>query len=160
MCNLRQYISLSFDKTIATALVSSRFDCCNSLLYNTANNYIAKLQHVNHFSARALSERNKENIICSPCFSHSVPLWIHGIGTLCIITLFFKICTIAIKPSYQQNQHIRCSLQREIPDSYDQPVVTLFTFLIRLELEGNIVSFHKHIWKLISIKLPNLLKFL
>ena len=41
-------------------------------------------------------------------------------------------------------ENILCSLQQEIPDSYDQSVVTLFTFLIRLELEGNIVSFCQH----------------
>ena len=36
-------------------------DCCNSLLYNTAKNYIAKLQHVKHYLARV--------IICSPRFT-------------------------------------------------------------------------------------------
>ena len=39
---IRRLISLSVAKTIATALVRSRFNYCNSLLYNIANKDIAK----------------------------------------------------------------------------------------------------------------------
>ncbi|KAK2170766.1 hypothetical protein NP493_1143g01039 [Ridgeia piscesae] len=39
-----RFISLSFAKTIATALVSGRFDYCNSILNNSASKDIAKLQ--------------------------------------------------------------------------------------------------------------------
>ena len=43
---IRRFISLSVAKTIATALVNSRLNYCNSLLYNTANKDIAKLQRI------------------------------------------------------------------------------------------------------------------
>ena len=43
---IRWFISLSVAKTIATALVSSRPDYCNSHLYNAANKDIAKLLRV------------------------------------------------------------------------------------------------------------------
>ena len=49
---IRRFISLSLAKSIATALVSSRLDYCNSLLYNTANKDIATLQNVRNYLAR------------------------------------------------------------------------------------------------------------
>ncbi|KAK2186163.1 hypothetical protein NP493_212g05008 [Ridgeia piscesae] len=63
---IRPFISLSIAKTIATALVSSRLDYCNSLLYNTANKDIAKLQRVQNCLASVVTR--------SPHFSRSVPL--------------------------------------------------------------------------------------
>ncbi|KAK2178717.1 hypothetical protein NP493_532g02042 [Ridgeia piscesae] len=62
---IRRKISLSEAKTIATALVSSILDYCNSLLYNTANKDIAKLQRVQHCLAMVVTR--------SPRFSRSVP---------------------------------------------------------------------------------------
>ena len=63
---IRRFLSLSVAETIATALVSSRLDYCNSLLYNTANKDIAKLQRVQNCLARLVTR--------SPRFSRSVPL--------------------------------------------------------------------------------------
>ena len=53
-------------KTIATALVSSRLDYCNSLVYKNANKEIAKLQRFQNGLAKVVAR--------SPCFSRSVPL--------------------------------------------------------------------------------------
>ena len=77
----------SVAKTIATALVSSRLDYCNSLLYNTANKDIAKLQCVQNCLARVVT--------CSPRFSRSVPL-LKSLRWLPVhYRIIFKICTIA-----------------------------------------------------------------
>ena len=51
---IRRFLSLSVAKTIATALVSSRLDYCNSLLYNIANKDIARLQRVQNCLARVV----------------------------------------------------------------------------------------------------------
>ena len=84
---IRRFLSLSVAKTIATALVSSRLDYCNSLLYNTANKDIAKLQRVQHCLARVVTR--------SPRFSRSVPL-LKSLHWLPVhYRIIFKICTIA-----------------------------------------------------------------
>jgi len=62
---IRCYISLSVTKTIATALVTSRLDYCNSLLYNIASQDILKLQCVQNCLARVVTR--------SPQFSHLSP---------------------------------------------------------------------------------------
>ena len=66
LCRIRRFISLSVAKTIATALVSSILDYCNSILYNTANKDIAKLQRVQNCLTRVFTR--------SPRFSRSVLL--------------------------------------------------------------------------------------
>ena len=59
---IRRLLSLSVDKTIATALVSSRLDYCNSLLYNSKTSACPKLfskgSHAfsSFFSLRAASK--------------------------------------------------------------------------------------------------------
>ena len=63
---IRRFISLSVAKTIATALVSSSLDYCNSLLYNTANKDMATLQRVQNCLARVVTRSLR--------FSRSVPL--------------------------------------------------------------------------------------
>ena len=63
---IRLFLSLSVAKTFATALVSSILDYCNSLLHNTANKDIAKLQRVQNCLARVVTRSSR--------FSRSVPL--------------------------------------------------------------------------------------
>ena len=83
----RRFLSLSVAKTIATALVSSILDYCNSLLYNTANKDIAKLQRVQNCLARVVTR--------SPRFSRSVPLLksLHWLPVR--YRIIFKFFTIA-----------------------------------------------------------------
>ena len=76
---IRRYISLSVAKTIATALITSRLDYCNYLLYNIASNDILKLQYVQNCLAEIATR--------SPRFFHSVLLlkslhWVLSISTL------------------------------------------------------------------------------
>ena len=83
---IRRYMSLSVAKTIATALVSSRLDYCNSLLHNIAIKDITKLQRVQNCLARVVTR--------SPRFSRPVPLLksLHWLPVR--YRIIFKICTI------------------------------------------------------------------
>ncbi len=95
---IRRYMSFSVAKTLATALVSSRLDYCNSLLYNIASKDITKLQRVQNCLARVVTR--------SPRFSRSVPLLksLHWLPVR--YRIIFKICTITYhalssrQPSY------------------------------------------------------------
>ena len=120
---IRQFISLSVAKTIATALVSSRLDYCNSLLYNTASKDIAKLQRVQNCLARVVTY--------SPNFSHSVPL-LKSLHWLPVhYRIIFIICAIN-SPSSTLIYTISIFIFNANPSKKfqtAQPVVTLFTSL-------------------------------
>ena len=79
-------MSLSVAKTIATPLVSSILDYCNSLLHNIAIKDITKLQRVQNCLARVVTR--------SPRFSRSVSLLksLHWLPVR--YRIIFKICTI------------------------------------------------------------------
>ena len=51
---IRRHIPLSTAKTISNALISSRLDCCNSLLNNIAKQDLSKLQCVQNCLARVV----------------------------------------------------------------------------------------------------------
>jgi hypothetical protein len=89
LCPIRCYISLSVTKTIATGLITSRLEYCNSLLYNIA--FILKRQCVQN---------------CLFRFSHSVTL-LKSLHLFPVLSrIIFKLCTIAYQilssrePSY------------------------------------------------------------
>ena len=84
---IRRLISRFVAKTIATALVTSTRDYSYSLLYNTANKDIAKLQRVQFFLAKVVTR--------SPRFCRSVPL-LKSLHWLPVhYRIIFKICTRA-----------------------------------------------------------------
>ena len=87
ICLIHRFLSLSVAKTIAKALVSSRLDYYNSLLYNTANKDIAQVQYVQNCLARLVmhSLRFSRSMSLLKLF-HWLPLHYH---------IIFKICTIA-----------------------------------------------------------------
>jgi len=64
--HIRRYIYLSVAKTIAKALITSRLDYSNSLLYNTVSKDILKLHCVLNYLARVVTRSLR--------FPHSVPL--------------------------------------------------------------------------------------
>ncbi|KAK2149636.1 hypothetical protein LSH36_443g03020 [Paralvinella palmiformis] len=74
-------------KLIATALITSRLDCCNSLRYSIASKHILKLQWVHSCLARVVTR--------TPRVSHSVPplKYLHWLPVQSHI--IFKLCTIA-----------------------------------------------------------------
>ena len=63
---IRRHLDLDSAKLLATALVSSCLDYCNSLLYGIADIDLTRLQHVQNRLARLLTK--------SPPFTCSVPL--------------------------------------------------------------------------------------
>ena len=63
---IRRHLDLNSAKLLANALVSSRFDYCNSVLSGNAETDLTKLQHVLKRLAHVVTK--------SPPFTHSVPL--------------------------------------------------------------------------------------
>ena len=151
------FLSLSVAKTIATALVSSRLDYCNSLLYNTANKDIARLQRVQNCLARVVSR--------SPRFSSSVPLLksMH-------YRIIFKICTVSYQalasnqPTYLNSMLTPARNSRELRSTSSNPLYiprvktkagtrafsvaapTLWNSLpVSVKSKGNIVSFRRRL---------------
>ena len=64
--HIRRHLDLDSAKLLATALVSSHLDYCNSLLYGIADIYLTRLQRVQNQLARLVTK--------SPPFTRSLPL--------------------------------------------------------------------------------------
>ena len=91
---VRKHLSLQTSIALANALVSSRLDYCNSLLYAIPAKYLNKLQRVQNSLARVVT--------LSPKFSHTSPL-LKQLHWLPIISrIHFKIATITYKTIYNQ----------------------------------------------------------
>ena len=155
---IRRFLSLSVAKTIAAALVSSRLDYCNSLLYNTANKDIARLQRVQNCLAS------------SPRFSSSVPR-LKSLHWLPVhYRIIFKICTISYQalaskqPIYLNSMLTPARNSRELRSTSSNPLYiprvkkkagtrafsvaapTLWNSLpVSVKSEGNIVSFRRRL---------------
>ena len=115
-------MSFAVTKTIATALVSSRLDYCNSLYRNIALKDIWKLQYMQNCLARVITR--------SPHISHSLPLLksLHWLPVrYCII---FKMCTITYQALSSKHQHIyiHCSLLQDSPDIFNHLILIYFLF--------------------------------
>ena len=63
---IRRHLDLDSAKLLATALMSSRLDYCNSLLYGIADIDLTRLQRVHNQLARLVTQ--------SPPFTRSIPL--------------------------------------------------------------------------------------
>jgi hypothetical protein len=63
---IRRHLSMTTAKALANALVSSRLDYCNSLLYNIAAKDLSRLQRVQNCLARVVFK--------APRFCHTTPL--------------------------------------------------------------------------------------
>ena len=159
---IRRFVSLSVAKTIATALVSSRLDYCNSLLYNTANKDVARLQCVQNCLARIVTR--------SPRFSSSVP-FLKSLHWLPVhYRIIFKICIISYQalaskqPTYLNSMLTPARNSRELRSTSSNPLYiprvktkagtrafsvaapTLWNSLpVSVKSEGNIVSFRRRL---------------
>ena len=58
IARIRRYFTLDATKTLVLALVTSRLDYCNSLLYGLPANHLAKMQHLNNVCARHHKNRS------------------------------------------------------------------------------------------------------
>ena len=101
LCRIRKHLNLDQAKCLATALVSSRLDYCNSLLYGVSSKDMLKLQRVQNCLARVVSRAGR--------FASSTPL-LHSLHWLPIsFRIKFKILTLTYntllsgKPSYLGN---------------------------------------------------------
>ena len=86
---IRRHLDLDSAKLLATALVSSRLDYCNSLLYGIADIDLTRLQRVQNQLARLVTK--------SPPFTHSIPLLrslvlcLFGTTCLCLSVQSFQL---------------------------------------------------------------------
>ena len=91
------HLDLDSAKLLANALVSSRFDYCNSLLSGIAETDLTKLQCVLNRRARVVTK--------SPPFTRSVPL-LRSLHWLPVIyRVHFKICLLTYK-ALQEEQPV------------------------------------------------------
>ena len=87
--HLRRCLPVAVTKTIATSLVSSKLDYCNSILYNIPNREINKVQSVQNCLARVVTR--------SPRFCSVTPLLksLHWLPVQ--FRIKHKICTLTYK---------------------------------------------------------------
>ena len=89
LCRIRRYLDLDSAKLLATSLVSSRLDYCNSLLYGIAGIDLTKLQCVHNWLACFVTK--------SPPFTRSLPL-LRSLHWLPVeIRILFKINLLTYK---------------------------------------------------------------
>ena len=99
---IRHHLDLDGAKLLANALVSSRFDYCNSLLSGIAETDLTKLQRVLNRLARVVTK--------SPTFTHSVPLLrsLHWLPVKYRVN--FKICLLIYKALHEEQPVYLCFL--------------------------------------------------
>ena len=113
----RRFISLSVAKTIATVLVSSILDYCNSLLYNIANKDIVKLQRLKFFS------KGGNNALSSLCAASKIIAL-----APCALLHYFKMCTVAYQallstqPAYLNSMLTPARNSRQLRSTNSKPV--------------------------------------
>ena len=87
--HIRKLLTISDNKTVATALVSARLDCCNSQLFGMGDHNINKMQHIQNSLARLAANSN------SSCHITSVLAELHWL--LIRARLDYKVVLLADK---------------------------------------------------------------
>ena len=106
--HIRSSFTTEACKTIATAIVGSRLDYCNSLLVGTSTSNLARLQLVQNTLARVVTQKSRFSHI-SPVFSdlHWLPIR-HRIS--------FKLATITFKVlQFHQPSYLAALIPRYTP---------------------------------------------
>ena len=106
---IRKYINLNTAKTLASALIYSRLDYCNSLLYNISGSQISKLQRVQNSLARAISKSSR--------FSSSKPILkrLHWLPVP--FRIKHKLCTLVFKSHILNKPSYMSELLKPLPNS-------------------------------------------
>ena len=105
---IRRHLDLDSAKLLATALVSSRLDYCNSLLYGIADIDLSRLQRVQNQLARMVTK--------SPPFTRSIPL-LRSLHWLPVrFRILFKIKLLTYKTMREkQSVYLHSMLAASIP---------------------------------------------
>ena len=94
----RRYLDDFCLKTVVQALVMSRLDYCNFVLYGLPSYQIARLQHVQNVTTRLISKTQRSDLITPVLFSlHSLP--IEARISFKILLLTYKILN-GLAPGY------------------------------------------------------------
>ena len=116
--HIRQSVDLETAKTIGCAIVGSRLDYCNSILYGTSAGNLKKLQTVQNALARVVSGKRKYDRITPTLIDlHWLPV-AHRIN--------FKLATIVFKtrihhqPGYLDNLLVDYEQPRVLRSSADE----------------------------------------
>ena len=86
---IRKYLSKDNTKTLVHAFISSRIDCCNSLLYGLPEYQLNKLQRVQNMCARLICNESK--------YCHITPLLVDLHWLPVKYRIEFKILLIVFK---------------------------------------------------------------
>ena len=105
---IRRHLNLDSANLFANALVSSRFDCCNSLFSGIAETDLTKLQRILNRLARVVTK--------SPPFTRSVPL-LRSLHWLPVkYRVHFKICLLTCKAiQEEQPVYLRSLISISLP---------------------------------------------
>ena len=118
---LRRCLTAAVTKTIATSLVASKLDYCNSILYNIPNRKINKVQSVQNCLARVVTHSSRFCKVTSLLKSlHWLPVQFR---------IKYKICTLTYKvihlcqPVYLHNLLKTLNRTRHLCSSDDDQLV-------------------------------------
>ena len=123
--HIRSSLTADVAKTVACALVNSRFDCANAVLYGASEHNLAKLQRAQNALARVVTFTKRADHI-QPVLQklHRLPIKYR---------VDFKVATIAYKirqtgcPAYLASSVVECMPTRQLRSSSSLLLQSLLT---------------------------------
>jgi len=103
LCCIRPFLDIKTASTIATSIVHSKLNYCNSLCYNLLKSQLSRLQHIQNSLALAVVKDSK--------FSHTTPIlkFLHWLQVNKCTVIEYKILSLTYKilstaqPAYLHN---------------------------------------------------------
>ena len=112
---IRKYLTCSATEKIVHALISSRLDFCNSLLYQLPNTQIARLQRLQNTTARIVTLSNRRSHITPVLKSlHWLPMQFRIVFKLLLLVFH---CLQGSAPEYNTNLFIQYHPSRNLRSS-------------------------------------------